>query len=100
MIENALMSPHEATWTIAAVSTAGVILRPGGLPEAIWALAGAASLLALQLITPQEALTGIAKGLDVYLFLTGMMLLAEVARLEGPARSKDQLRDCFFSHML
>jgi arsenical pump membrane protein len=77
------MSTQEITWTIAAVSTAGVILRPGGLPEAIWALAGAALLLALQLITPQEALTGIAKGTDVYLFLTGMMLLAEVARIEG-----------------
>jgi arsenical pump membrane protein len=77
------MSTQEITWTITAVSTAGVILRPGGLPEAIWALAGAALLLALQLLTPQEALTGIAKGTDVYLFLTGMMLLAEVARLEG-----------------
>jgi arsenical pump membrane protein len=83
MIGNSLMSPQEVTWTIAAVATAGVILRPGGLPEAIWALAGAALLLALQLLTPQEALTGIAKGTDVYLFLTGMMLLAEVARIEG-----------------
>jgi arsenical pump membrane protein len=77
------MSLHEITWTIAAVSTAGVILRPGGLPEAIWAVAGAALLLALQLVTPQEALDGMQKGLDVYLFLTGMMLLAEIARLEG-----------------
>jgi arsenical pump membrane protein len=77
------MSTQEITWTIAAIATGGVILRPGGLPEAIWALAGAAVLLALQLITPQDALTGIAKGTDVYLFLTGMMLLAEVARIEG-----------------
>jgi arsenical pump membrane protein len=83
MIGNSLMSAQEVTWIIAAVATIGVILRPGGLPEAIWALAGAAALIALQLITPQEALTGIARGTDVYLFLTGMMLLAEVARIEG-----------------
>jgi arsenical pump membrane protein len=78
-----MMSPHETIWMIAAISTAGVIVRPGHLPEAIWALAGAALLLALQLITPQEALLGVGKGLDVYLFLTGMMLLAEIGRLEG-----------------
>ena len=30
-----------------------------------------------------DALAGIAKGADVYLFLTGMMLLAEIAREEG-----------------
>jgi arsenical pump membrane protein len=82
VIDN-VMSPHEIIWAIAAVAAAGVIFRPAGLPEAIWVLAGAALLLALQLITPQEALTGIAKGLDVYLFLAGMMLLAEIARLEG-----------------
>jgi arsenical pump membrane protein len=77
------MSPHVMTWTIAAVATAGVILRPFNLPEAIWAVAGAVLLLILGLLTPQDALTGIAKGTDVYLFLTGMMLLAEIARHEG-----------------
>jgi arsenical pump membrane protein len=37
----------------------------------------------LGLLSPGDALTGIAKGVDVYLFLTGMMLLAEIARHEG-----------------
>jgi arsenical pump membrane protein len=77
------MSPHVLIWSIAAVATAGVIVRPFGLPEAIWAVAGAALLVALRLLSPEEALIGIGKGLDVYLFLFGMMLLAEIAREEG-----------------
>lgn len=75
--------PKIATWVISALATAGVILRPFAWPEAIWAVAGAAALLALQLIGFDVAWTGIAKGTDVYLFLIGMMLLAEVARKEG-----------------
>ncbi len=78
-----LMSPHVMTWVISAIATAGVILRPLNWPEAIWAASGAALLVILQLLTPMEALTGVGKGTDVYLFLIGMMLLAEVARQEG-----------------
>jgi arsenical pump membrane protein len=77
------MSPHVITWTIAALATAGVVVRPFNLPEAIWAVAGAILLVALGLISMPDALTGIAKGTDVYLFLFGMMLLAEIARAEG-----------------
>jgi arsenical pump membrane protein len=77
------MSPNTMIWTIAALSTGGVILQPFKLPEAIWAVGGAALLLALQLITPEAALSGAVKGIDVYLFLIGMMLLAEIAREEG-----------------
>jgi arsenical pump membrane protein len=77
------MSPHLLTWFIAAIATAGVILRPFNWPEAIWAVAGAALLVGFRLLSPQDALTGIGKGVDVYLFLIGMMLLAEIARQEG-----------------
>jgi len=70
-------------WCIAAVATAGVIARPFGWPEAIWAVGGALLLVVLQFLTPTEALAGVAKGTDVYLFLTGMMLLSEVAREAG-----------------
>jgi arsenical pump membrane protein len=73
----------EATSIIAALATTGVILRPFNLAEAVWAVAGAAVLVALGLISIPEALTGIGKGGDVYLFLFGMMLLAEIAREEG-----------------
>ena len=72
-----------AIWGIAAVATAGVIFRPFVWPEFIWALAGSALLVGLGLLPVSDALTGAAKGTDVYLFLIGMMLLAELARQEG-----------------
>ncbi|MBR1219251.1 arsenic transporter [Bradyrhizobium sp. U87765 SZCCT0131] len=72
-----------ATWAIAALATFGVIVRPWRLPEFIWAVAGAALLVALQLLPWRAALDAAGKGLDVYFFLVGMMLLAEVARQEG-----------------
>jgi arsenical pump membrane protein len=77
------MSPQVMIWLIAAIATAAVILRPLNLPEAVWAVAGALLLIALRLISIPDAATGVAKGTDVYLFLFGMMLLAEVARKEG-----------------
>jgi arsenical pump membrane protein len=72
-----------AIWGIAAFATGGVIVRPWGLPEALWAVLGAMALVLLSLLPWQDALAAIAKGTDVYLFLTGMMLLAELARREG-----------------
>lgn len=69
-------------WIISFLSIAGVIIRPFKTPEFVWAVAGAVALLALGLITLAESLAGITKGTDVYLFLTGMMLLAETARSE------------------
>ncbi|MDN3567137.1 arsenic transporter [Paeniroseomonas aquatica] len=72
-----------STWGIAAAATAGVILRPFGWPEFVWAAAGAILLVLLGLLPWPEALAGVARGTDVYLFLVGMMLLAELARQEG-----------------
>ena len=72
-----------ATWAIAAAATAGVIIRPFRLPEATWAVAGAAALLAAGLLPWRNALAAVGRGVDVYLFLTGMMLLAEMARGTG-----------------
>jgi arsenical pump membrane protein len=40
-------------------------------------------LVLFSLITPAHALDAVSKGTDVYLFLIGMMLLAELARREG-----------------
>ncbi len=71
------------TWSIAGAATAGVIARPWRLPEAIWPVLGAALLILSGLMSWQEALTAAGRGTDVYLFLTGMMLLAELARCEG-----------------
>ena len=79
------MTPHETllAWAIIVPATAGVIIRPFRFPEAVWALAGAIALVLFGLLSPADALAGIAKGLDVYLFLIGMMLTAELARAEG-----------------
>jgi arsenical pump membrane protein len=59
-----------AILSIAAVTIALILIRPARLPEAIWACGGSFLLIA-------------RKGTDVYLFLAGMMLLAELARSEG-----------------
>jgi arsenical pump membrane protein len=69
-------------WIISLLSIAGVIIRPFKWSEAVWAVSGAGLLVLLGLITPQDGGNGVAKGMDVYLFLTGMMLLAETAREE------------------
>ena len=71
------------TWGIAAAATAGVILRPFAWPEFISAGVGAVLLVLLGLLSVPEALGGVARGADVYLFLLGMMLLAEIARQNG-----------------
>jgi arsenical pump membrane protein len=72
-----------AVWGIAALATAGVIVRPWRLPEYLWAVLGAAALVGLGLLPWQSAWHAIGRGTDVYLFLIGMMLLAELARIEG-----------------
>jgi len=74
---------HAATWCIAALATAGVIVRPWRLPEAVWAVGGAALLVVAGLVPPDRAWSAVGRGVDVYLFLAGMMVLAEVARHEG-----------------
>ncbi|MDE2577677.1 MAG: anion permease [Hyphomicrobiales bacterium] len=70
-------------YAVAFVATAGVMARPFRWPEYVFALAGAAALLVLRVLSPAEAWGAVVKGTDVYLFLTGMMLLSEVARREG-----------------
>ena len=77
------MSSAWPIWAICFAATAGVIVRPFRLPEAVWAVTGATLLLVLGLMPLGTALAAVAKGSDVYLFLTGMMLLSEVARREG-----------------
>ncbi len=72
-----------ATWGIAAAATAGVIIRPWRLPEAVWAVGGALLVVAAGLLPLRDAGRGVLQGGDVYLFLTGMMLLSEVARTFG-----------------
>lgn len=70
-------------WLIAGGAILGIVVRPWRIPEALWASLGAGAALALSLISWREALAAVREGTDVYLFLTGMMLLAELARREG-----------------
>ncbi|MBO0663885.1 arsenic transporter [Jiella sp. MQZ9-1] len=72
-----------ATAAISAVAIGGVIIRPFGWPEWIFATVGAVILVAAQLLPVADGWQGIASGTDVYLFLAGMMLLSEIARREG-----------------
>ena len=49
----------------------------------MWAIAGAGLLAAFGLVPLRDVASAIGRGTDVYLFLAGMMLLAELARREG-----------------
>lgn len=75
--------PHLLVAAIAVLTILAILVRPFRWPEAVWACGAAALLLALGLISPAEALAAAGQGTDVYLFLAGMMILAELARLEG-----------------
>lgn len=77
------MNQNWVIWSVSALATAGVILRPLRWPEAVWACGGAAIILLLGQMPWLAAWGAVSKGLDVYLFLTGMILLSEVARREG-----------------
>jgi arsenical pump membrane protein len=74
---------HVAIWAICALATSGVLVRPFRWPEAVWACVGAVALVLFGLLPIAAAGQAVGKGLDVYLFLTGMMLLSETARREG-----------------
>jgi arsenical pump membrane protein len=68
---------------IVAVSIALMLTRPRGIPEVWWISGGALLLIVLRLVPLKLAGQAVAKGSDVYLFLTGMMLLSELAREQG-----------------
>ena len=70
-------------WFVALASIVLMLVRPRGLPEWVWIGGGALLLVATRLLPVRGAVHAIRQGVDVYLFLTGMMLLAELAREEG-----------------
>ncbi|PMS37758.1 arsenite efflux membrane protein ArsB [Trinickia symbiotica] len=80
---NALFASPFSVWAIAFAATFGVVMRPFRLPEAIWALLGALTLCLSGALPWADALRAAGKGTDVYLFLTGMMIVAELAGREG-----------------
>ena len=83
MIASSFCTHPLVVWAIVALSILGVLMRPFGWPEAVWSAAGVAGLVVAGLLPVNDAWHGVVRGLDVYLFLVGMMALAEVARREG-----------------
>ncbi len=77
------MSAHPAIWLICAGTLGAMLVRPLGVGEWVWALGGAVLLILARVVSPGAAFAAIAGGADVYLFLAGMMVLAETARREG-----------------
>ena len=70
-------------WTISLASILCMLLRPRRIAEAYWVCGGAILLILTRLIPLPQAMHAVYEGSDVYLFLAGMMILAEVAREEG-----------------
>lgn len=68
---------------VVAVSLALMLTRPRRIAEAWWISGGALLLLVTGAIAPAAALHAVGKGVDVYTFLIGMMLLAALARDNG-----------------
>lgn len=79
-----LLASHAVLiWIISLAGILCMLLRPWGIREAVWISAAALLLIAARLIPLPLAARAAASGSDVYLFLAGMMLLAELARHEG-----------------
>jgi arsenical pump membrane protein len=72
-----------AIWAICLSAIVGVLARPFGIGEWVWALGGAVLVTLTGLLPFRAAGAAVGEGLDVYLFLSGMMLLSETARREG-----------------
>jgi arsenical pump membrane protein len=71
------------TWIVSIASIICMLVRPLKIAEAYWACGGAFLLLVMRLVPSQTAMSAIKQGGNVYFFLAGMMVLAELAREEG-----------------
>src|SRR5580693_9499097 len=78
-----MFSGHLVLILVVVASIVLMLVRPRGIKEVYWIGAGALLLVLLRLVPLGLAGRAIAAGTDVYLFLTGMMLLSELARFYG-----------------
>src|SRR5215469_6746628 len=81
-----MFSPFAAHNLLIVIVIASIVLmlvRPRGIAEVYWICAGALLLVGVGLVPVRLAGRAVAEGLDVYLFLAGMMLLSELARYYG-----------------
>src|SRR5579862_839943 len=72
-----------AIWFISFLTIALMLLRPWKISEAFWVGGGSLLLLLLKLVPLQVAGHAVAEGADVYLFLAGMMILAQLGQTHG-----------------
>jgi arsenical pump membrane protein len=70
-------------WIISLAGILCMLFRPRKIAEVYWACGGGIILVLARLIPAAQAGHAIYEGLNFYLFLTGMMILAELAREEG-----------------
>jgi arsenical pump membrane protein len=77
------VTAHLVLSLIVAISIVLMLIRPWGIAEVYWIGGGAILLMALRLVSLPMAGRAAAEGLDVYLFLIGMMLLSELASVNG-----------------
>ncbi len=82
-ISGGVLLPREAVWAISLATVALIVARPWRVGEWVWSVAGAAVLVASGLLPQARAEAAVRDGLDVYLFLAGMLALAEQARVHG-----------------
>ena len=78
-----MFSAHLVLILVVVASIVLMLVRPRGIAEVYWIGGGALLLVVLRLVPLGLAGRAIAAGTDVYLFLTGMMLLSELARFYG-----------------
>jgi arsenical pump membrane protein len=78
-----MFSAHLVLILVVVASIVLMLVRPRGIAEVYWIGGGALLLVLLRLVPLGLAGRAIAAGTDVYLFLTGMMLLSELARFYG-----------------
>lgn len=78
-----MTSTHIIIWAISSLTILAIIIRPRGRPEYVWGLAGAALLVGLGFVSIPAAAGAVRRGFDVYMFLLGMLALAELARCQG-----------------
>ncbi len=72
-----------AIWIISFLTIALMLLRPWKISEALWVCGGVVLLLLLRLVPLNVAGHAVAEGTDVYLFLAGMMVLAQLGQTHG-----------------
>jgi arsenical pump membrane protein len=84
------MPPHPSqlviwttTWLLCGLVFVLILWRPRRIPEYVWAVTGAVLLVMFRLLPVRAAWAAVRSGTDVYFFLAGMMLLAELARNHG-----------------